>query len=246
METALSLRDYISARDNTICLVIDVIRASSTIVSLLDSGCRSVYTLADQEKAKHLGDKKNMLTSGEWRGVKLPGFDMENSPSEISKFPVKGRDVALCTSNGTRVIDAAKNCVALYIGCLLNARACAGMALAEARAAGCDITIVCAGQYGDFVLDDGYCAGYMIKELETAGNELNIKLMLRDAARAAKALTIAYPDARTAFRESDSGRTLLKLGGRDDFEFCLQLNTSQVVPQMQLSDGLICFTQGDG
>jgi 2-phosphosulfolactate phosphatase len=224
-------------------LVIDVIRASSTIVALLDNGCRRVYTLAEKEKALCLGKEKNMLTSGEWEGKKLPGFDMENSPAEIKKFPIKDREVALCTSNGTRVIEAAKNCVELYVACLLNARACAELALARAQAAGCDLTLVCAGQYGNFVLDDAYCAGYLIKELELAASNSNLKLILHDAARTAKALTIAYPDARTAFRESDSGRILLELGGKEDFEYCLQVNISQVVPQMELQDDLIYFVQ---
>ncbi|MGE5543609.1 MAG: 2-phosphosulfolactate phosphatase, partial [Bacillota bacterium] len=68
VDTALSLRDYAPSADNTVCLVIDVIRASSTIVSLLDNGCRRVCTLAEEEQARTLGHQRNMITSGEWQG----------------------------------------------------------------------------------------------------------------------------------------------------------------------------------
>lgn len=242
VDTALSLRDYAPAADNTVCLVIDVIRASSTIVSLLDNGCRRVYTLAEEEQARRLGSERQMITSGEWQGRKLPGFDMDNSPAEARRFPVRGRDVALCTSNGTRVIDKAKNSVDLFIASLLNARSCARAGLATAQASACGITIVCAGQYGEFVLDDAYCAGYLLQEMESLAPDMGIELRISDASRAATALTTAYPDARTAFLDSASGQVLLEAGGREDFDSCLQINTSGVVPYMQLEDGLIWFS----
>lgn len=242
VDTALSLRDYEPPADDTVCLVIDVIRASSTIVSLLDNGCRRVYTLAGEEQARELGSGRHMLTSGEWQGRKLPGFDMDNSPAEAKRFPVSGRDVALCTSNGTRVIDRAKDSVHLFIASLLNARSCARAGLITARAASCGITIVCAGQYGRFVLDDAYCAGHLLHELKVLAADCGIELRMSDASKAASALTTAYPDARTAFMESASGKVLLELGGREDFECCLQINTSRAVPYMQLEDGLIWFS----
>ncbi|KUG05144.1 2-phosphosulfolactate phosphatase [hydrocarbon metagenome] len=243
MNTALSIRDYTPARDdNTVCIVIDVIRASSTIVTLLDNGCRRVYALADKEQARQLAAQRQMLTSGEWQGLKLADFDMGNSPAEIKRFSVRNRDVALCTSNGTRVIDRAKNCVELFIASLLNARVCARAALITAQTAGCGITVVCAGQYGSFVLDDAYCAGYLLQEMEIWAERLGVELKTSDSCRAAKALIIAYPDARVAFSESDSGKTLLAIGGQEDFEFCLQSNISEVVPYIQLDQELIWFT----
>ncbi|MGI6513076.1 MAG: 2-phosphosulfolactate phosphatase [Syntrophomonadaceae bacterium] len=246
VDTALSLRDYTPEADNTVCLLIDVLRGSSTIVSLLDNGCRWVYTVAEEEHARQLGAQRRMVTSGEWQGRKLPGFDMDNSPAEAKKYPVKGRDVALCTSNGTRAIDKAKGCVNLFIASLLNAGACAGAGLTAAQAASCGITIVCAGQYGKFVLDDAYCAGYLLQELEDLAGYRGLKLRISDASRAAKALLAAYPDARTAFLESASGQVLLQEGGREDFECCLQINTSEVVPHMQLDHGLIRFSNWEG
>ncbi len=246
VDTALSLREYAPEADKTVCLLIDVLRASSTIVSLLDNGCRWVYTVAEEEQARRLGAQRQMVTSGEWQGRKLPGFDMDNSPAEAKKYPVKGRDVALCTSNGTRAIDKARGCVSLFIASLLNARACARAGLTAALAASCGITIVCAGQYGKFVLDDAYCAGYLLQELEDLARDRGITLRISDSCRAAKALLAAYPDARAAFLESASGQVLLEVGGRDDFEVCLQINTSQVVPHMQLDHGLIRFSNWEG
>lgn len=241
VDTALSVSDYTPVADKTVCLVIDVLRASTTIVSLLDNGCRRVYTLAEEEQARQMGTQRQMLTSGEWQGIKLTGFDMDNSPAEAKKYPVENRDVALCTSNGTRVIEKARDCVQLFIASLLNARACARAAILKAQVASCGITIVCAGQYGKFVLDDAYCAGFLLQEIEILASDMGFDLNMSDACRAAKALIIAYPDARIAFMESASGKLLLKTGGIDDFEFCLQTNTSQVVPYMQLEQELIWF-----
>ena len=100
-------------------------------------------------------------------------------------------------------------------------------------AAQSEITLVCAGQYGRFVLDDAYCAGYLLREMEIQAQRLGIGLRFTDASKAVRALTVAYPDARTAFRESASGQRLLEIGGEKDFEFCLQTNTSPVVPHMK-------------
>lgn len=241
VDTALSVQDYSPDADKTVCLVIDVIRASTTIVSLLDNGCRRVYAVAEEQKARQLGAERQMLTAGEWQGIKLPGFDLDNSPATARKYPVKDRDVALCTSNGTRVIHRVKNCVKLFIASLMNARACVQAGLSVAFSASCGITIVCAGQYGKFVLDDAYCAGYLLQEMEKQAEKLGIELKESDACRAAKAVVEAYPDARTAFRESASGKVLLGTEGYEDFDVCLEYNTSQVVPYLQMEDDLIWF-----
>lgn len=241
MDTVLSIREYDSARDDSVAIVIDVIRASSTVVTLLDQGCRRVYTVAEEGAARRLAAERGMLTSGEWQGIKLPGFDMDNSPAEVLGFPVRNRDTALCTSNGTRVINTARGCLELFIGCLLNAQACVRAAIVTALAAQCEITVVCAGQYGRFVLDDAYCAGHLLMEMEAVASELAISLGLSDSSKAALALLNAYPDARAAFEASASGQRLLEIGGREDLEYCLQTNVSAVVPQMKAEDDLIWF-----
>ncbi|HOQ09871.1 MAG TPA: 2-phosphosulfolactate phosphatase [Syntrophomonadaceae bacterium] len=241
VDTALSVQDYSPEADKTVCLVIDVIRASTTIVSFLDNGCRRVYAVAEEEKARQLGAERQMLTAGEWKGIKLPGFDLDNSPAEARRHPIKGRDIVLCTSNGTRVIHQVKNCVKLFIASLMNAQACVQAGLSAALDASCGITIVCAGQYGKFVLDDAFCAGYLLQEMEKQAEKLGIELKESDACRAAKAVFKAYPDARTAFEESASGKVLLGTKGYEDFEVCLEYNTSQVVPCLQVEDDLIWF-----
>ncbi len=241
MDTVLSIREYDSATNDSVGIVIDVIRASSTMVTLLDQGCQRVYTLAAPDATRKLAKERGMLTSGEWQGIKLKGFDMENSPAEVLCHPVRNREVALCTSNGTRVIETARGCLELFIGCLLNARACVSAAIITAQAAQCEITIVCAGQYGRFVLDDAYCAGYLLMEMEKAAAESGFVLRFSDASKAARKLVEAYPDARTAFKESASGQRLLEIGGNEDFEYCLQTNLSAAVPQMKVEQNLIWF-----
>ena len=243
VDTALSIREYAPEADNTVCLLIDVLRASSTIVSFLDNGCRWVYTVAKEELARQLGAQRQMVTSGEWQGRKLPGFDMDNSPAEAGRYPVKGRDVALCTSNGTRAIDKAKGCVSLFIASLLNARACARAGLTAAEAASCGITIVCAGSTANLCWMMHTAPDTSCKSWKTWPGYREFRSVFRIHPERPK-LCCAYPDARTAFLESASGQVLLAEGGREDFEVCLQINTSQVVPHMQLDHGLIRFPTG--
>lgn len=238
----LSIREYDSARDDSVGIVIDVIRASSTVVTLLDQGCKRVYTVAEEDATRRLAAERGMLTSGEWQGIKFQGFDLDNSPADVLGFPVQNREVALCTSNGTRVINTARGCLELFIGCLLNAQACVEAALTTALAANSEITLICAGQYGRFVLDDAYCAGYLLSELDAAAAPKGVSLRLTDASKAASVLVEAYPHARSAFEESASGQRLLEIGGRKDFEYCLQTNVSQAVPQMKVENNLIWFT----
>ena len=82
-----SISEYTPARDNSVGIVIDVIRASSTIVTLLDKGCHRVYTLAEEKPTLELAKRRGCSPAGNGRGIKLKGFDMENSPAEVLDFP---------------------------------------------------------------------------------------------------------------------------------------------------------------
>ncbi len=233
VDAAMAPQDYDPAWDERVCIAVDVLRSSSTIVTLLEKGCTEVYPMEDEEESRRMGMKKGMLLSGERKGVKINGFDMGNSPVEVYSFDVKGKRVVLTTTNGTHLITKAKKCRSLMIGCFLNARACCHRALEFARANNCDISLLCAGEGNRFVLDDVYCVGYMVEEIYSLARINGDEVDMQDSARAALKIYSRYANARDAFRDSRSGRRLLELGRQDDLDFCSRLNIFDHVPVLQ-------------
>jgi 2-phosphosulfolactate phosphatase len=136
-------------------IVVDVLRATSTIVQALDAGYRTVYCCAEIEEARALRDELgDAILGGERGGDPLPGFDLGNSPLEY--LSPMAEEVVLTTTNGTRaVVGAAANCDHVLVGSMLNLDAVA----ATARGRGEDVEVVCAGLRGGPSEDDAYCAG---------------------------------------------------------------------------------------
>ncbi len=119
---------------------------------------------------------------------------------------------------------------AVLVGCLLNARACAGAALELAGSLGVDIGIVCAGVLGRFALDDAYAAGIISDRLVDVAEEAGVAVALTDAAIAVRRLASAYPDAERALAESVSGRLVRRMGEGDDLPFCARIDATRTVP----------------
>ncbi len=213
-----------------VCIVVDVIRASSTIVTLLDKGCRSVYTVGSVAGARALAREKGWLIGGERNGLTLRGFDFGNSPFELQGVNLCGEKAVLTTTNGTKVIKKVAFSRAVLVGCFLNASACCRRALELAREHGTGVGIVCAGEKGRFVLDDACCAGYLVKTLLHTGKEMGLNLAVSDAARAAHRLFDSYPDIRSCFMESGSGRRLVEIEREEDIASCSRVDVSDAVP----------------
>jgi 2-phosphosulfolactate phosphatase len=200
-------------------LVIDVIRATSTICQALDAGYERVLCAAEVEDARALGGDEVTL-GGERLGVRIEGFDLGNSPREYLE-PLKAR-LALSTTNGTRaIVTAAARCERVLIASLLNL----GAVTAAAAAHGEDVAVFCAGVKGAFALDDAYVAGRLAAGL---GGERS------DAAEAAVRLAGSYGSAEEAFRASRSGRDLIEHGPEleADIPWCAQESLLDVVPRL--------------
>jgi 2-phosphosulfolactate phosphatase len=120
VDVAVTPDAFLAEWKNRVVMVIDVLRASSTIVTLLEHGCKAVYILREEKEALKLHKKTGMILSGERDGLKLPGFAMGNSPCEVleDKSRVKDQGVILTTTNGTRVIEALE--VVEIMGLILN------------------------------------------------------------------------------------------------------------------------------
>ena len=199
-------------------VVIDVIRATSTICQALDAGYERVWCAAEVEDARALREA-DVTLGGERLGVRIDGFDLGNSPSEY--LEPRTSTLALSTTNGTRaIVTAAERCDRVYIASLLNLAAVTDVA----RSDGDDVAVFCAGVKGAFALDDAYVAG---RVAESLGFERS------DAAEAALRLARSYSGAEQAFRASRSGRDLIEHGPEleADIARCAQESVLDVVPR---------------
>ncbi len=200
-------------------VVIDVIRATSTICQALDAGYERVWCAAEVEDARAL-QNGDVTLGGERLGVRIDGFDLGNSPREY--LAPRSGTLAMSTTNGTRaIVTAAERCERVYIASLLNLAAVTEVA----RAHGDDVAVFCAGVKGAFALDDAYVAGRVVDGL---GFEPS------DAAEAARRLATSYGSAEEAFRASRSGRNLINHGPEleADIPWCARESVLDVVPRL--------------
>jgi 2-phosphosulfolactate phosphatase len=207
-------------------LVIDVLRASTTIVSALSHGCRALVPVADADEARRRARESGQeppLLAGERRGETLPGFDLGNSPIEVAGPHIRGRTVLLTTSNGTRALIAARTAHAVGVAGFVNLAAAA----AWAAAPGSPITLACAGERGAVSLEDQVCAGLLAICLERAAPPRT----LTPAARAAARVAAPYAQALGRLRDDSRwARHLIRTGRGRDVDACLSLDTSALVP----------------
>ena len=208
-------------------IVIDVIRATTTMCQALASGYERVFCTAEVEEAQALQEALGEgVLGGERNAVRIPGFDLGNSPREY--LEPTGKTLILSTTNGTRaVVSAATRCERVLVGSLLNLSA----VVEAARAAHDDVIVVCAGVQGTLALDDAYVAGRIVELLAWERS---------DAAEAAARLTSTWSGADEAFRASKSGRNLLENAPEleDDIAFCARESVLDVVPRLvALRDG---------
>jgi 2-phosphosulfolactate phosphatase len=215
---------------NTVCIVIDELRASSTITTILDGGCSRLFVTAGLDAARRLARQHHGLLAGERGGSAPRGFDFDNSPAELARADFRGRVVILSTENGTRVLSRVKDAPATLVGCLLNSRACAEAAVELAGSMTARIGIVCAGTLGVFALDDAVAAGVIVERVVEAIASRGWDCDLTEAAVASVQLRSSYPDLITPLQSSVAGRLLARLGAHADVPFCAQLDSSTTVP----------------
>ena len=195
-----------------LAVVVDVMRATSTIVQALASGYRRVYCCREVDDAVALREKLGEgLLGGERNAVRIQGFDLGASPREV--LEPRAETLIYSTTNGTRaVLAAAAACEEVLLGALLNLNA-------VAAAVEKDCVIVCAGFQGRFALDDAYCAGRIVELLDGE---------VTDAAKASVVLARSYPTAWDGIM----ARTYGPPGLEEDIRFCAQENVVDVVPRL--------------
>ena len=200
-------------------LVVDVLRATSTMAQALASGYERVLCCVEPEEARALRESEgSAVLAGERLCVRIPGFDLGNSPREFTEGA--GETVILSTTNGTRaIVAAAARCQRVYAASLLNLDA----VVAAARADGDDVAILCAGVEGELALDDAYTAGRLVEALGADGT---------DAAAAAVRIRRSFASAHEGLAASLSARNLFDAGLDEDVAWCARESVLEVVPRL--------------
>jgi len=212
-------------------IVLDILRATSTIVTALACGCREVTPVETVAEALSVSQQRpEVILGGERESLIIPGFHFGNSPLEYVKEKVGGKVVVLTTTNGTKAIRrAAAGSGQVFIGSLLNAKAVAREALNTGR----DTVLICAGTRGEFSLEDTAAAGIIIKELRSLGGASSL-LPSSDLAVAARRLGEVYADnPLQALYDSLHGQKLSGMGLAADLEWCARLNYYDLVAVYQ-------------
>jgi 2-phosphosulfolactate phosphatase len=199
-------------------IVVDVLRATSTMSQALASGFERVLCCAELDEARDLARAEGpAVLAGERRLEAIEGFDIGNSPREVARTGAP--TLVLTTTNGTRLlVDAAARFDEVYVGSLLNLDAVA----AAAATSGEDVAVLCAGVLGELALDDAYCAGRIAEAL---GGDRT------DSATAAIRLARSYGSAYEALSASRSGWNLRRHGMDADVEWCSRENALAVAPR---------------
>ncbi len=194
-------------------VVVDVLRATSTIAQALAAGYRRVLCCAEIDDALALrAEFPDSLVGGERKAVRLEGFDVGASPREF--LEPRAETLILSTTNGTRaILETAQRCEEVMLGSVLNLEAVAR------ASADRDAVVVCAGFQGAFALDDAYCAGRIVRL---------VKGERTDAAIASELVARAFPTALDAF----NARTYGPPGLEEDIAFCARENVLDVVPRL--------------
>lgn len=213
-------------------VLIDVLRATTTMTCALAAGCRFILPASDVEQAVALGrpySRGEALLCGERGGERIEGFDLGNSPLEYTEETVKDKVVILTTTNGTRALASLRGYDPVFVGSFLNSESMARGLAGYDRA-----TLVCSGNSGRLSAEDLACAGSIIRHLESLASRPE----LTDSARLASAL---FKSVRTRLRSfivtSDHGRELAALGFTSDLDFSLRLDSLPLVPRF--ADGRV-------
>lgn len=219
--------DELALRDRTV-VALDVLRASSTIITALGNGAREVIPALTVESAMkiagNLGPEQALL-GGERNGRIIPGFDLGNSPAEYSGPKVQGRSIIFTSTNGSQAMVKARHAAELMIGAFINMSAVASLVRERPR----DFVVLCSGRNGGFSLEDTVCAGMLIVRVAEKQDA-----SMSDSAVAAVTLYRKFGRGiLRMMRNSDHGRFLGEAGFGADIKYCAAVDSVPIVPLLE-------------
>lgn len=211
--------------------VVDVLRATTSMCAALFHGARAVIPAASADEAIRVAQSigtEDVLLAGERNCLPIPGFQLGNSPRDMTPENVRGKLLVMTTTNGTRALLATQGAAAVHPAAGVNI-SLAGERAREVWERDRDLLIVCAGRENNFSLDDAYCAGHLV--LAALGG-VRKRRGLNDAALASMDLVRRYGERwERALSASRAGRDLTRLGLRDDLIDAARKDGYPVLPQ---------------
>ncbi|GAB4114966.1 MAG: 2-phosphosulfolactate phosphatase family protein [Candidatus Caldatribacteriota bacterium] len=220
--------------NHKLVIVIDVLRASSTIITALVKGSKGIIPVFNPEEAqqkKYHFKTEEILLGGERKGKKIKGFDLGNSPLEYLEEVVRDKLIIFSTTNGVKTLERVKNAQEVIIGSFLNLKTVADYCINFPE----EVLLVCAGKEGKISLEDTTCAGMLINNFQARHLFSKIE---RDSNLLAHLLYEKFGhNILKMLQVSEHGRYLCSLGYLKDLEFCAQTDIFNVLPFFQ--DGII-------
>ncbi len=223
-DAALSPSDIslLPSRDlsHTTCVVFDVLRATSSMITALANGAAEIHPAKTIEEARALrGEMPDALLGGERHGERIEGFDLGNNPLEYTA--VAGKRIISTTTNGTIALRACEHAERVLVGALLNI---AALRKELARTKPAEVLLVCAGTFETFALEDAIAAGVLAAEFPDAE--------LTDAAIAVVASAKRFATPLDGLLAARNGRALIAKGWREQIEWCAQVSRFDVIGAM--------------
>jgi 2-phosphosulfolactate phosphatase len=218
-----------------VAVIVDILRATSTIVTALGEGITHVFPVASLEECTAYGQQHGCLTAAERDGSQAPGFDLGNSPFGFLEpgRPLRGRALTISTTNGTTALRRSLTAEAVVVGAFLNLTAVADFARQQQR----DVLVVCAGWKGQFCLEDTVFGGALAEQLVDDFDVRN-----SDAALAALHLwQQGKADLPAYLLQSAHVRRLNSLEASEDFDFCMQVDAYADVLPIWQNDRLVAL-----
>jgi 2-phosphosulfolactate phosphatase len=217
---------------NKTVVVIDVLRATTTIVTALENGAKEIIPVHSIEFAMKASSSMfggQTLIGGERNTKKIDGFNLGNSPLEYTAENIAGKSIILFTTNGSKAIVKTKYSKETLIGSFLNIQSIAEHLVKQNEDA---VEIVCSGANNLFCIEDTVCAGLIVREIQ----KLKPDVLLTDGARAAVDLSgLVINDIYKMLVNSDHGKLLVENGFEKDIRYCSRLNVSTIVPEYSTS-----------
>ncbi|MFD2672755.1 2-phosphosulfolactate phosphatase [Marinicrinis sediminis] len=207
-------------------MVIDVLRATSSIVTAFAHGCEAIIPVETVSQARQWNEKQEYLLGGERFCKKISGFDFGNSPLEFTQADLTGKKLVMTTTNGTRALQKTHKGSRVLTASFLNGKAAVKYGMDSHR----DWVLVCAGTRDQFSLEDGLCAGYLLDMLAAVQPDAQMNDM-------GQAMLSAYRHTESnlvhTLLNCENGRKMIKNGMKEDVHFCAQMNAYAIVPLLQ-------------
>lgn len=213
--------------EDRLVVIIDVLRASTSMITALANGCRGIISVAEIALAKKLAQNfppESILLCGERNEMLIPGFDLSNSPLEYTVDKVKDKRIIFTSSNGSKLFDHVQGAQITIVAGFVNVTIVSNFIIKSNR----DVAILCAGKNGQFGLEDAVCGGMIIDKIAETKEESSA---LNDGAIAAQTMYQFYAkDIIGMLYQASHGKRLIEIGQEQDLVECGKIDSIETIP----------------